>query len=49
MCYYCNSGAPDQNCTEKNYGILVECQQSSMSADHYGNACAVGHTGHINF
>ena len=43
MCYYCMSDKGE--CNEERYGELTKCQYEDEDAEHYGNACIVGHTG----
>ena len=46
MCYYCNSNHGEyRDCDSNNIGILVKCQGDNKEGEHYGNACAIGHTG----
>ena len=45
-CYFCNSGDLEHGeCNSEEDGELVKCQYSDEKADHFGNACVVGHTG----
>ena len=37
------------DCNEEEYGELVECQEDNEHVAHYGNACAIGHTGILSF
>ena len=50
MCYYCNSNHGEyRECDSEEFGILVKCQEDNEHAEHYGNACAIGHTGNNIF
>ena len=45
-CYYCESdyGTP---CNGDEIGSIITCQMHSSSELHYGDVCAIGHTGKI--
>ena len=46
-CFYCqaNGGEEGDKCSSDAFGVPVPCQISDSQADHYGDVCAVGHTG----
>ena len=43
MCYYCRSTAGE--CNKDEIGDLIKCQDDNEHAEHFGNACIIGHTG----
>ena len=48
-CYFCNSNDHEHGeCNSEEAGELIKCQYSDEKADHYGNACIVGHTGKLS-
>ena len=48
-CYYCNSQDEQHSeCTADEDGELISCQYDDSKAEHYGNACIVGHTGNTS-
>ena len=43
-CYYCESDYGIA-CNEDDIGIVIKCQMHSEHELHYGDVCAIGHTG----
>ena len=46
-CYYCDGQQPDGHCDSLDFGVAVTCQTDHEEKEHYGNRCAVGHTGNF--
>ena len=46
-CYYCESdgGEEGDKCDSEIHGEIINCQIDSPEYPHYGDVCAVGHTG----
>ena len=46
-CYYCESdgGEEGDKCDDEIHGEIISCQIDSPEFPHYGDVCAVGHTG----
>ena len=47
QCYYCqeNGGEEHDKCTSDIAGEPIHCQISDPLSPHYGDVCAVGHSG----
>ena len=45
-CYYCESDAGTP-CNADITGGIIKCQMHSSEEPHYGDVCAIGHTGEI--
>ena len=43
-CYYCESDAGTP-CNVDEIGSVIKCQMHSPYELHYGDVCAIGHTG----
>ena len=47
-CYYCESTLiSNKDCNAEESGRIVKCQLNDTEGDHYGNVCAVAHTGNL--
>ena len=44
-CYYCESDIYGNQCNSNETGTIIKCQMHSSSELHYGDVCAIGHTG----
>ena len=45
-CYYCESDAGTP-CNADILGDIIKCQMYSSEEPHYGDICAIGHTGNM--
>ena len=45
-CYYCESDAGTP-CNADIPGDIIKCQMHSSEEPHYGDVCAIGHTGNM--
>ena len=45
QCYFCDETS--EECSADIFGERVHCQMEDPTKPHYGDECAVGHTGKI--
>ena len=49
-CWYCDGRIMGEgnSCNKDEDGVEVSCQSEDSSGEHYGNSCAIAHTGKLN-